>query len=132
MTDKQRYRKTGILFAVILCLVSLAIYWSRPAPAGDVTGERVAPGDSIRFSLSQSGPVTFYCDIHGHQIGTAVITGNTGEVKPGKGTIRFQKRSAEADRISVSPGSDVVWINLDSVEHEVRDSLAPQPELQQW
>ncbi|MDX1585457.1 MAG: plastocyanin/azurin family copper-binding protein [Balneolaceae bacterium] len=78
----------------------------------------IAVGESFSFTFQEEGTVEYYCEIHAPNMqGTVEVVAGASSTDPD--TVEMMNDQFNPEQITVSPSTEIVWINRGSESHTV-------------
>lgn len=78
----------------------------------------IASDESYSFTFQEEGTVDYYCEIHAPDMqGQITVTASADSVE--RDTVIMNNLQFQPSNLSVAPGTEVVWINNDGVNHRI-------------
>lgn len=79
----------------------------------------IAPGDTFSHNFEEEGTVDYYCTIHApNMTGQVTVTSNVEAVN--RDTVNLEGNQFVPEDLEVAPGTEVVWINNQDHNHDIK------------
>lgn len=80
--------------------------------------EPISPGGTFSYTFEDEGEIEYYCQIHAPDMqGKITVTSSAESTDPD--TVTMQNDQFHPQQLSVTPNTEVVWLNEENHDHDI-------------
>ncbi|HEX6982241.1 MAG TPA: hypothetical protein VF181_05730 [Balneolaceae bacterium] len=88
-----------------------------PPPVSFDSGT-LSTNESFSYTFEDEGSVEYFCELHAPDMQGVVNVRTDAEIS-GQDTVRMEGMQFVPSSITITPGTEIIWINDDGVDHTV-------------
>lgn len=120
MKGRKSFVYLFMLVTVGLCVLILSQCHSNTGSGSNSVvnfDATVHPGSTYSYTFKNTGTYDYYCVIHQPNMAGKVIVSQNAQIS-GTDTVVMKNLQFNPTQVTVGPGTKIVWINEDNVDHE--------------
>lgn len=78
----------------------------------------MGPGETYSYTFEDEGTFEYFCEVHTPDMQAEITVASDAEIS-GQDTVEMRDLQFQPAQLTVSPNTEIVWVNRDSVDHTV-------------
>lgn len=119
------YSKNHLYYSAAFLLIAFSLLFSGCSTGSENGNQQpsfdsgnIAPGGTYSQTFQEEGTVDYFCEIHAPDMqGQITVTSSAEDVE--RDTVTMSNEQFQPGNLSVTPNTEVVWINEENVDHTV-------------
>lgn len=116
--NKLCHSVASLLIAISLLFIGCSTDSENGNPQPSFDSGNIAPGGTFSQTFEEEGTIDYYCEIHAPDMqGQITVTTSAENVE--RDTVIMTNELFQPSNLSVTPNTEVVWVNEENVDHTV-------------